>query len=72
MVLQEDDTIVYTSKMSIQLTVWMSGVFYSQNQKFTYSSVLHSHTVLMTLCPCARYRQLNSVLYPVNHILKLS
>ena len=40
-----------------------------QNQIFTYSSVLHSHTVVMKLCPCGRY---NSVLYPNNHILKPS
>ena len=33
----------------------------------TYSSVLHSHIVLMKLCLCERYRQLNSVLYPNNH-----
>ena len=26
----------------------------------------------MKLCPCERYRQLNSVLYPNNHILKSS
>ena len=29
-----------------------------QNQKLTYSSVLHSHTVLMEVCPCGRYCQL--------------
>jgi len=33
----------------------------AQNQKITYSSVL------MKLCPCERYRQLNSVPYPNNH-----
>jgi len=33
----------------------------AQHQKFTYSSVLHSHTVLMKLFPCGRHRQLNSV-----------
>ena len=36
---------------------------------------IHPHfiaTVLMKLCPCGRYRQLNSVLYPNNHILKSS
>ena len=38
----------------------------------TYSSVLHNHTVLMKICPCERYRQLNTVLYPNNHILKSS
>ena len=26
----------------------------------------------MKVCPCGRYRQLNSVLYPNNHILKSS
>jgi len=26
----------------------------------------------MKLCPCERYRQLNSVLYPINYILKSS
>ena len=26
----------------------------------------------MKLCPCGRYRQLNSVLYPNTHILTLS
>jgi len=31
-----------------------------------------SHTLLMKVCPCERYRQLNSVLYPNNHILKSS
>ena len=42
-------------------------------KKCTYSSVLHSHTILMNVCPCGRYRQLfNSVLYPNNHILKSS
>jgi len=30
----------------------------AQNKTKTYSSVLHSHTVLMKLCPCGRYRQL--------------
>ena len=45
---------------------------FAQNQKFTYSYVPHSHTVLMKLCPCGRYRQLNSVLYCINHILKSS
>ena len=45
---------------------------FAQNQKFTYSSVLHSDTVLMKLCPCGRYRQLNSVLYRNNHVLKSS
>jgi len=43
-----------------------------QNNKFAYSSVLHSHTVLMKLYPCGRYRQLNSVLYPNNRVLKSS
>ena len=37
-----------------------------------YSSVLHSHTVLMQLCPSGRYRQLNSGLYPNNHIRRSS
>ena len=45
---------------------------FAQNQIFTYSYVLHSHTVLLQLCPCGRYRQLNSYLYPNNHILKSS
>ena len=40
--------------------------------KFAYSSVLRNLKVLMKLCPCGRYRQLNSVLYPNNHILKSS
>ena len=44
----------------------------TQNKKCTYSSVLHSPTVLMKLCPCGRYRQLNSVLYPNYHKLKSS
>jgi len=43
-----------------------------QNQNFTHSSILHSHTVLMELCRCGRYRQLNRVLYPTSHILKSS
>jgi len=25
---------------------------------FTYSSVLHSHTLIMKVCPCGSYRQL--------------
>ena len=37
-----------------------------------YSSVLHSHTVLMQLCPYGKYRQLNSGLYPNNHIRRSS
>ena len=37
-----------------------------QNQKCSYSSVF------MKVCPCGRYRQLNSVLYPNNDILKSS
>ena len=41
-------------------------------KKNIYSSVLHSHTVLMKLCPCGSHRQLNSVLYPNNRILKSS
>ena len=44
----------------------------SKYKKCTYSSVLHSHKVRMKLCPCERYRQLNSVLYPINYILKSS
>ena len=43
-----------------------------KNKKNTYSSVLYSHTVLLKLCPCGRYRQLNLVLYPKNYILKSS
>jgi len=43
-----------------------------KNKKDTYSSVLHSHTVLLKLCPCGRYKQLNSVLYPNNIVLKSS
>jgi len=33
--------------------------FCSEYEKNTYSSVLHSHKVLMKLCPCRIYRQLN-------------
>jgi len=40
------------------------------DKKNTYLSVLHSHTALMKECSCGRYRQLNSFLYPNNHILK--
>ena len=40
--------------------------------KNTYSSLLHSHTVLMKLCPCGTYRQLNLILYPNNHMLESS
>ena len=47
------------------------GLSLKENTK-TYSSVHHSHTVLMKVCPCGRYRQLNSTLYRNNHILKLS
>ena len=43
------------------------GLF-SQNQNFTYLSVLHSHRVLMKYCPCGIYRQLNRN----NHIPKSS
>jgi len=43
-----------------------------KNKKNIYSSVLHSHTVLMKLCPCERYRQLNLVLYRNKHTLKSS
>ena len=45
---------------------------FAQNKNKTYSSVLHWHTVLMTVCPCGRYKQLNSVVYPKKHILKSS
>ena len=48
------------------------GLSLNKKAKKTYSSVLHSHTVLMKLCPCGRLRQLNSVLYPNNHILNTS
>ena len=51
----------------IQIT---SKMDFRSNQIFTYSYVLHSHTVLLQLCPCGRYRQLNSVLCPNDHILK--
>jgi len=34
----------------------------AQNITKTYSSVLHSHTVLLKLCPCGRYRQPNCTL----------
>jgi len=34
--------------------------------------MLHSHTVLIQLYPCGRYRQLNKVLYPNNHVLNSS
>ena len=40
--------------------------------KGTYSSALHSHTVLKKVCPCRRYRQLNWVLQPSHHIPNLS
>jgi len=43
---------------------------FAQNQIFSYSSELHSHTVLMKLCHCGRYSQLNSILYRNNHIPK--
>ena len=43
---------------------------FRSKSKFTYSSVLHNHIVLIKVCPCGRYRQLNSVLYHNNHILK--
>jgi len=35
-----------------------SGLEMDFRSKFTYSSVFHSHTVLMKVCPCGRYRQL--------------
>ena len=54
--------------------VFKDGLLLKNLKKNTYSSVLHSHTVLIQLFPCGRYRQLNSVLYPntCNHILKSS
>jgi len=30
----------------------------AKKQQNTYSSVLHSHTVLRKVCPCGWYRQL--------------
>ena len=54
----------------IEITLKMDVL--SKYKKCTYSSVLHSHKVRMKLCPCERYRQLNSVLYPINYILKSS
>ena len=41
-------------------------------KKTKYVSVLQSHTILKKLRHCGRHRQLNSVLYPNNHILKSS
>jgi len=46
--------------------------FRSKIKKTTYSSALHSHTVLLKVCPCGRYKQLNSVLHPNNNVLKSS
>ena len=69
------DLILFVSFVSIfifdlVLPFYLRWTF-AQNQKYTYPSVLHSRTVLMKLCPCEGYRQLNLVLYPNNHILKL-
>ena len=47
-----------SGKLKVEYIRWT----FAQNQKMTYSSVLHSHKVLMKLCPCERYRQMNSVL----------
>ena len=55
--------------MSVDYGPYVLKDFRSKLKTTTYSSVLHSHTVLWKLCPCGRYRQLNSVLYPNNHIL---
>jgi len=47
------------------------GLSPKKTQK-TYSPVLHSLKVLMQLCTCGIYRQLNSILQPGNHIPKSS
>ena len=72
-------TFVNDQTISIKLnshfkedTQFKDGLSLKNTIKNTYSSVHHSHTVLMKVCPCGRYRQLNSVLYPYNHILKSS
>ena len=56
------------------LRIWLLllKMDFSSELKNTYSIVLHSHTVLTKVCPCGRYRQLKSVLYPNKHILKSS
>ena len=58
---REQQFISYEDSYQSQDTVkrWT----FAQNQQFRYSSVLHSHTLLMKLCTCARYRQLNSRSY---------
>ena len=55
-----------------QLTCTILKMDFRSESKYTYSSVLYSHTVLIKLFPCRRYRQLNSVLNSNNHILKSS
>ena len=52
--------------MSLCLNRWT----FASTKINTYSSVLYSHTVLMKVC--GSYRQMNSVLYPNNHILQSS
>ena len=57
--------ILYHCKMKLKMD-------FRSKTTTTHSPVLHSHKVLNDLCPCGRYRQLNSVLYPNMHILKSS
>ena len=55
--------------MSMSCVRW---TFAKKKKLNTCSSVFHSHTVLIKLCPCGRYRQPNLVLYHNGYILNLS
>ena len=80
------DVHLYSIRPSTQHSLTTITTWFNNNNKWLWysSSALiryevnqseydnQSYTVLMKLCPCGRYRLLNSVLYPNNHILKSS
>ena len=62
-----------------RLNAWKRGEIYKQELilprpflTIQYYFYCLGHIVFMQLCSCGRYRQLNSVLYSNNHILKSS
>jgi len=59
---------IYELQMLIIILALFKDGFLPKTKTNAYSPVLHSHTALMKVCPCGRYRQLNSVLHPNNHI----
>ena len=54
----ENGSLCTKKNLTLVVILIYKGGFSKKN---TYSSVLHSHKVLMKLCPCGKYRQLNPI-----------